>query len=222
MGYGFFDQFDQRIPMNARGLETLDHIKKTRLDLSNIEVEGACDVTNPLCGKEGATYVFGPQKKVKDLEKTDQVMKHYAKIMSELVDKDDSCVPGAGAAGGMGYAIVTGLNGKLVTGFDAVSRTVHLEEAIQKADIIFTGEGKMDHQTLYGKTPIGVLHLAQKYNKPVVAFCGKCEDKEVLLEVGFEDVRCINHTDEPLSVLLEKGPQYLEEEVRRYLEEKNV
>ena len=89
MGFGFFDQFDQRIPMNARGLETLDHIKKTRLDLSNIEVEGACDVTNPLCGKEGATYVFGPQKKVKDLEKTDQAMKHYAKIMSELVDKDD-------------------------------------------------------------------------------------------------------------------------------------
>lgn len=222
MGYGFFDQFDQRIPMNARGLETLDHIKKTRLDLSNIEVEGACDVTNPLCGKEGATYVFGPQKKVKDLKKTDQAMKHYAKIMSELVDKDDSCVPGAGAAGGMGYAIVTGLNGKLVTGFDAVSRTVHLEEAIQKADIIFTGEGKMDHQTLYGKTPIGVLRLAQKYNKPVVAFCGKCEDKETLLEAGFEDVRCINHTDEPLSVLLEKGPQYLEEEVRRYLEEKNV
>ena len=64
-------------------------------------------------------------------------MKHYAKIMSELVDKDDSCTPGAGAAGGMGYAIVTGLNGKLVTGFDAVSRTVHLEEAIQEADIIF-------------------------------------------------------------------------------------
>ena len=129
---------------------------------------------------------------------------------------------GIGLLSGMGYAIVTGLNGKLVTGFDAVSRTVHLEEAIQKADIIFTGEGKMDHQTLYGKTPIGVLRLAQKYNKPVVAFCGKCEDKETLLEAGFEDVRCINHTDEPLSVLLEKGPQYLEEEVRRYLEEKNV
>ena len=79
-----------------------------------------------------------------------------------------------------------------------------------------------EEQKVRIRKKIGVLRLAQKYNKPVVAFCGKCEDKETLLEAGFEDVRCINHTDEPLSVLLEKGPQYLEEEVRRYLEEKNV
>ena len=222
MGYGFFDQFDQRVPMNARGLETLDRIKKTRINLSDIVVEGACDVSNPLYGVEGATYIFGPQKKVQDLKKTDQAMKHYATLMTDLLGRDDSKKPGTGAAGGMGYAILSGLNGHLITGFEAVSRTVHLEEAIQEADLIFTGEGKMDRQTLYGKTPLGVLHLAKKYHKPVVAFCGRCEDKEELLKAGFEDVRCINHTDEPLSILLEKGPQYLEEEVRKYLEEKNV
>ena len=222
MGYGFFDQFDQRVPMNAKGLETLDRIRKTRLDLNDITVEGASDVTNPLCGEMGATYIFGPQKKVRDLEKTDQAMKHYASLMSALIGRDDMNVPGAGAAGGMGYAIMSGFNGKLITGFEAVSRTVHLEEAIQEADLILTGEGKMDHQTLFGKTPMGVLQLAQKYHKPVVAFCGKCEDKEVLLEAGFKDVCCINHTDEPLSVLLEKGAQNLENEVRCYLEENNV
>ena len=222
MGYGFFDQFDQRVPMNAKGLETLDRIREPRLDLNDITVEGASDVTNPLCGEMGATYVFGPQKKVKDLEKTDQAMKHYASLMSTLIGRDDTKVPGAGAAGGMGYAIISGFNGKLITGFEAVSRTVHLEEAIQEADLIFTGEGKMDHQTLFGKTPMGVLQLAKKYHKPVVAFCGKCEDKEVLLEAGFKDVCCINHTDEPLNILLEKGAQNLENEVRRYLEENNV
>ena len=222
MDYAFLDQFDQRVPMNARGLETLDRIRKTRLDLNEITVEGACDVTNPLCGKKGATYVFGPQKKVQDLEKTDQAMKRYASLMTKLIGRDDSQIEGTGAAGGMGYAIVSGLNGKLITGFEAVSQTVHLEEAIQEADLIITGEGKTNEQTLYGKTPMGVLELAKKYHKKVIAFCGKCEDKEELIKAGFDDVRCINHIDEPLNILLEKGPVNLENEVRRYLEENNV
>lgn len=222
MDYAFLDQFDQRVPMNARGLETLDRIRKTRLDLSEMTVEGACDVTNPLCGKTGATYIFGPQKKVRDLDKTDKAMKHYATLMTDLIGRDDSLVEGTGAAGGMGYAIVSGLDGQLITGFEAVSRTVHLEEAIKEADIIFTGEGKMDGQTLYGKTPMGVLNLAKKYNKKVIAFCGKCEDKEELIQAGFDDVRCINHTNEPLNILLEKGSEYLEKEVRSYLEENHV
>ena len=84
-----------------------------------------------------------------------------------------------------------------------------LEEAIKEADIIFTGEGKMDRQTLQGKTPFGVLQLAKKYHKKVIAFSGRVEDKELLLKAGFENVYCINHEDLPLKELLKKGKDNL-------------
>ena len=172
---------------------------------------------NPLLGKQGATMVFGAQKGVKDLELQEKAMTHYANKSAEVLHKDERNYPGAGAAGGLGFAIVAYLNGELVGGFDEVARLSHLEEAIKEADLVFTGEGSMDHQTLMGKTPQGVLELAKKYNKKVVGFAGKVEDKEALLEAGFYDIRCINHQEAPLHELLKKGASNLEQEVREYL-----
>jgi glycerate kinase len=179
--------------------------------------KGICDVNNPLLGKQGATMVFGAQKGVKDLELQEKAMTHYANKSAEVLHKDERNYPGAGAAGGLGFAIVAYLNGELVGGFDEVARLSHLEEAIKEADLVFTGEGSMDHQTLMGKTPQGVLELAKKYNKKVVGFAGKVEDKEALLEAGFYDIRCINHQEAPLHELLKKGASNLEQEVREYL-----
>lgn len=185
----------------------------------DVEVIGACDVTNPLIGGKGATYVFGPQKGVKDLEVMDLKMSIYARETRFVLGQRFERVAGAGAAGGLGFAIVSYMNGRLSSGFNEVARITELEEAIKKSDIVFTGEGSMDRQTLYGKTPLGVLQLAQKYDKPVVAFAGRVQDEEMLVEAGFKQVRCINHEDAPLSVLLSNGAKNLEAEVRSYLEE---
>lgn len=214
LGVEFYNKDGQFIPTG----ETLSSIEDIRVpQFKNMSFKGICDVNNPLLGKQGATMVFGAQKGVKDLELQEKAMTHYANKSAEVLHKDERNYPGAGAAGGLGFAIVAYLNGELVGGFDEVARLSHLEEAIKEADLVFTGEGSMDHQTLMGKTPQGVLELAKKYNKKVVGFAGKVEDKEALLEAGFYDIRCINHQEAPLHELLKKGASNLEQEVREYL-----
>ena len=134
----------------------------------------ACDVTNPLCGKNGATYIYGPQKGVTEdmKEPLDQAMSHYARVCASFLGKDCSLAEGAGAAGGLGFAFLSFLNARLIPGTSLILEAVGLEEELKDADIVITGEGRLDHQTAMGKAPVGVASLAKKYGAKVIAFAG--------------------------------------------------
>ena len=142
--------------------------------LSGAKFQIACDVKNPLCGKQGATYIFGPQKGVTEEQKeqVDEAMRHYADVTKESLDCDFADCEGAGAAGGLGYAFLSYLAGELIPGVELILQATGLEEKMKNADVVVTGEGRLDAQTVMGKAPVGVAALAKKYNAKVIAFAG--------------------------------------------------
>ncbi|MNN43939.1 Glycerate 2-kinase [compost metagenome] len=173
----------------------------------------ACDVTSPLCGPEGASYVFGPQKgaNTETAGLLDRNLNHYANVIREQLGKDLMNVPGAGAAGGLGYGLMVFLNGRLHRGVDLVIQYTGLEEKIKEADIVWTGEGSLDFQTQYGKTPLGVAAVAKKHNKPVVALAGRVgENIEMLYEKGIDSVFGIMKEASSIEEALMKGRENIE------------
>lgn len=143
-------------------------------ELKKCKFQIACDVNNPLCGKTGATYIYGKQKGIKeeDMERVDADMLHYAKVTAERIEKDYSCEAGAGAAGGMGFAFISYLEARLVPGIELILDVIHFCENVKDADIVITGEGRLDFQTAMGKAPVGVAKEAKKYGCKVLAFAG--------------------------------------------------
>jgi len=194
--------------------------KLVRIDLENldkrlddVEIEVACDVTNPLCGERGASYVFGPQKgaTLEMVEDLDNNLKHYGEIIKNQLGKDVIDMAGAGAAGGLGAGLMAFLNGKLKKGIDMVIEYSGLEEKIKDADMVWTGEGSIDFQTQYGKTPFGVAKVAKRYNKPVIALAGRIgDDIDVLYDNGINSIFCIMKGVISLEEALEQGKENLE------------
>lgn len=160
----------------AAALEKVENISLEGLDprIAECTIRVACDVKNPLCGPMGSTYIFGPQKGVKEEQKAviDGYMSHYADVVAKTVGTDYQNVEGAGAAGGLGFAFLYALNGKLTPGIELILNTIHLEDEVKTADIVITGEGCLDGQTAMGKVPVGVASLAKKYGKKTLAFAG--------------------------------------------------
>ena len=148
--------------------------EERRALLSRCTFHIAYDVANPLCGPQGATYVYGPQKGLKEdaLPMVDRAMSYYADRTALLLGMDNRGFPGAGAAGGLGFAFLSYLNAELSPGVQLVLDAVHLEDDLKGADIMVTGEGRLDGQTVMGKAPIGAAHLAQKHGLKVVAVAG--------------------------------------------------
>ena len=176
LGYDFLDKDGNQIKHGAIGLKDLAKIKDDHVisELKDCEFHIACDVTNPLCGEEGCSAIFGPQKgatkqMVKDM---DQWLADYTKIAKQSFTKADANKPGTGAAGGLGFAFLTFTNATLKSGVDLILHETKLEEEIKDADIVITGEGCLDAQTAMGKAPIGVAKLAKKYGKLVLGFSG--------------------------------------------------
>lgn len=180
LGYNFLDEHGCEIGRGAIGLKDIADIsdKNVISELKDCTFEIACDVKNPLCGENGCSAVYGPQKGADSemVEKMDQWMEHYAKIAHNKYSKADKDVPGAGAAGGLGFAFQTFTNSTLESGVQIVLRETKLEEYIADADIVVTGEGRLDGQTVMGKAPVGVASIAQKYKKTVIAFAGSVTD----------------------------------------------
>ncbi len=176
LGFKFFDENKKELGNGAQILGFISKIddKDVVPELFECTFNIACDVNNPLCFENGATYVFGKQKGVSenDKEKIDNDMLHYAQVANDFTGKDFKDFAGAGAAGGLGFAFITFMNGKLLPGVDLVLEMTKLEEVIKEADIVITGEGMLDNQTAMGKAPIGVAKLAKKYDKKVIAFAG--------------------------------------------------
>jgi glycerate kinase len=181
--------------------------------LKEVIVEVACDVNNPLCGERGASNVFGPQKgATKEMVgMLDDNLNHYADIIKKELGKDVLNEPGAGAAGGLGAGLMAFLNGNLKKGIEMVIEYAGLEEKVKDADMVWTGEGSIDFQTQYGKTPLGVAAVAKKYNKPVVALAGRVgEGIDVLYESGIDSIFGIMKGVTSIEEALAKGQENIE------------
>ncbi|WP_047985979.1 glycerate kinase [Ornithinibacillus californiensis] len=204
----------------GRNLQEISSVDTSRLDsrLSSVSIKVACDVDNPLCGKRGATYVYGPQKGATDdrLEPYDQAIKKYANLIEEKVGGSYKELPGAGAAGGLGFALLA-LGAEIVPGARFIADVMNVEGAISDADLVFTGEGQSDEQTLYGKAPGYVASLANKYNVPVILLSGGLSGD--LKELGRQFTACFSITNRPLSLeeSIERSKELLYEQTRQIL-----
>ena len=180
LGYRFVDADGADVPRGAVGLSTLARIVDTdRLpELSQCELLVACDVTNPLCGEQGCSAVYGPQKGATPemIADMDGWLCKYAEMTANLLGEDLRDYPGAGAAGGMGFAFVAYLGATLRSGISLVMDATGLPEKLRTADLVITGEGRLDGQSCNGKAPVGVALEAKKHGKTVIAFSGAVTD----------------------------------------------
>lgn len=176
LGVRFLDENGEDAGEGGQALAKIARIDVSGMNplLKECHTQVACDVNNPLCGKNGSTYVYGPQKGVtEDMKKTlDEAMAHFARVTSETLENDYMNTPGAGAAGGLGYAFLAYTGAALTPGIELILDAVGLEEELSGADVVVTGEGRLDFQTAMGKAPVGVARLAKKYNAKVIAFAG--------------------------------------------------
>lgn len=192
-----------------------------QIDISNLdkrildcEILVACDVSNPLIGANGASWVYGKQKggADRDLELLDKNLSHYAAIIKRDLGLDISEVPGSGAAGGTGAALMAFLKADLVNGIELILKTIEIEEYIKKADIVLTGEGKIDEQTLNGKTIMGIAAMAKKHNVPVIVLTGKVGEKiEGIYKMGVCGIYSIVNQPMKLSEAISDADSLIEE-----------
>ena len=198
--------------LNAKGVELnmcgAELINIHSVDVSGIDVRvkglsivSACDVDNPLCGIKGASNVYGRQKGAteSDVETLDKGLEHFAERMKSDYGYDFKDYPGAGAAGGLGYGVLCFLGAKLERGIEIVTRVTKLAEKMKGADLVFTGEGRIDSQTAFGKTPFGVAQVAKQTNIPVIAIAGGLGiGYQELYEKGFDGIFSL--IDKPMSL----------------------
>lgn len=176
LGYGFLDAEGKQVAYGAKGLKDLVTITSENVipELAECTFRIACDVTNPLCGERGCSAIYGPQKGATPemIVDMDKWLGDYAALAAKTFPKADASYPGTGAAGGMGFAFLTFTNAVLQSGISIVLEETRLEEYIKDADVVVTGEGRLDAQTVMGKAPSGVADIAKKYGKMVIAFAG--------------------------------------------------
>lgn len=210
LGVKFLNEEGEEIHPQVDMLNELDYIDISNLDtrLKDVKVEAACDVNNPLVGPKGASVVFGPQKgATEEMVKTlDENLTHYAEVLEKCLSKSVKDMPGAGAAGGLGAAVVAFLNGELKKGIDIVLDFNHFEEHLNDTDMVITGEGRIDSQTIYGKAPVGVAKRAKKYGVPVIALAGSVSfDHDVVFDHGIDAVFSIMNSVTTLEEALKNG-----------------
>ena len=211
LGAKLLDQNNHQISFGGGNLNKLDKIDISNLDsrLQDVKIILASDVTNPLIGKDGASRVFGPQKGATPemVEKLENNLQHYAKIIKRDLNKDVASVSGAGAAGGLGAGLMAFTTCKMRQGVDIAIEVTKLEEKVKSADYVFTGEGGTDFQTKFGKTPYGVAKLGKKYHKPVISLAGYLgEGIDSLYSEGFTAIFGIIPGACDLSTALKNGP----------------
>lgn len=176
LGARFLDDAGRELPAGGAALGSLAFIDTDGLDsrLFGVDVIAACDVTNPLVGPNGASAVFGPQKGAsgEDVAVLDRALARFAAVAGGQCGVDVAHLPGGGAAGGIGAALLSFVHARFRPGFELVSERVGLDEAVRWADVVFTGEGSIDAQTGFGKTPAGVAEAAKRHGRPVIAIAG--------------------------------------------------
>jgi len=207
------------IKAGGMGLAELSTIDLSGLDarLNQVAIEVLCDVDNPLCGKKGAAAVFAPQKGAnpEQVIKLETALTHFAKLAKESLGKDLSTYPGSGAAGGVGFALQAFLGAKIVPGAIKVAETIGLNEAIQNCDLVITGEGCLDAQTLHGKTISGILQITQAQCVPVIAIAGMLgKDYQKLYTQGLTAAFSLVNGPVSLDLALQNAATLLRERVQ--------
>lgn len=176
LGYRFFDRSENLLEPVGGNLSLISRIDSGQVHkgFDSLNVIVACDVTNPLFGKNGAAYIYGPQKGADSemVELLDKGLKNLADVASKTFGEDVSNVPGSGAAGGLGAGCMWFLKGKLQNGVGIVMEQAGIEKLVQNSDLVITGEGKVDQQTLSGKVVQGLAGICKKYNVPLAVVCG--------------------------------------------------
>ena len=204
----------------GQGLAELSDIDVRNLDcrLGETEIIVACDVDNPLTGPRGASYVYGPQKgaTLEMMQVLDESLARYAEIIKICLGKDIDNLPGAGAAGGLGAGLMAFVNAQLESGIDIVTNTVKLVEQLKGVDLVVTGEGYLDQQTIHGKTPVGVARIAQKQNIPVIAVAGGIQGNPAgLYQQGITSMMDITPAPIPLCQAMNQTILFLEQSSER-------
>ena len=214
LGYDFLDKDGAPVGYGGAGLQSIARIKAENVlpELKECTFRVACDVTNPLCGPMGSSAIYGPQKGATPeiVQQLDRALFHFSDIVQQDLDLNIREQAGAGAAGGMGGGLLLLPNVQLKAGVQIIIDAVNLNEQIKDADLVITGEGRMDSQTVHGKTPIGVAKAAKLFNKPVIAIVGSLKDDyEVVYEHGIDAVFPIIRQLKSLDETLKLGRQNL-------------
>lgn len=203
LGVKFLDKNGKEVGMGGGELSKISSIDLSGIDqrINNASFLAACDVDNPLCGAKGASAVYGPQKGASenDVIALDNGLNHFSQIVKQQLRLDIKDIPGSGAAGGLGAGVLIFLNARLEWGITIVTRTTQLAEKMEDTDLVITGEGRIDFQTAFGKTPFGVAQIAKTKNIPVIVLAGSLgEGYKTLYEKGFDGIFSI--IDQPMSL----------------------
>ncbi|MHA3226043.1 glycerate kinase family protein [Globicatella sulfidifaciens] len=215
LGVKFLDGKGQALSGNAQNLKAIAKIdlNKMKVNPKTIEIIILSDVNNPLCGENGAAKVFGPQKgaKANQIKILDEGLQHYAGKLKEVYNRDFASIPGAGAAGGLGAGLMAFLNATSKSGIDEILQLIEIEPAIQTADLVITGEGRIDGQSLSGKAPIGIARIAKRYCVPVIAIVGSQSlDIETVYQAGIAGVFDIINQPMTLEQAIQQTPKLVE------------
>ena len=227
LGAQFFDQDGVQLAADVRALLQLASIDLQYLDprLDKTEIVVACDVDNPLCGENGAARVFGPQKGAteEDIAVLDQALTRYGDILSANAGRDISSEPGAGAAGGMGAAFIGLIDAVLKPGVDIVIEIVDLANSLVDANLVITGEGRVDNQTIHGKTPTGVAKVAKSCNLPVICITGSVEDgADFTHQLGIDEIYSVTEGDYDLTEALIEAEHKLTQAAQKIAKSLNL
>lgn len=212
LGWSFLDEMGNPLRDLPASLEKVHRIEPG--ETLNCDVVVACDVCNPLLGETGCSAVYGPQKGVKDVKFFDERLRRVAEIVHRDLGCDHREVPGAGAAGGLGYGLMTFCKAKLQSGFDMVAELTGLQARIRRTDVVITGEGRLDSQTLHGKGPMGVAEMARELGKRVYGIGGIVEDNATLRE-SFDGLFAVKPSAMPIPEAIARAAELLEETVAR-------
>jgi glycerate kinase len=212
LGYPFYDEQGALVRELPAELDRVRRIG--RIDDLGCEVVVACDVSNPLLGDHGCSAVYGPQKGVRDVEFFDQRLRRIAAMAVRDLGCDHREAEGAGAAGGLGFGLMTFCNARLQCGFDMVAELTELRSRIEQAEVVITGEGRLDAQTLHGKGPIGVAAMARQLGRRVVGLGGIVDDNPTLRS-SFDALYAVKPAKMPIPEAIARAAELLEETVAR-------
>lgn len=213
-GVKFYDKAGNSFIPTGGTLSQIEHIDTSSLDpaIKTVDIVAMCDIENPMYGPQGAAYVFGPQKGANKNEVTllDEGLIHLANVIKKTLRADVAAIPGTGAAGAMGAGMIAFFGAHLQMGIETVLDTVHFSDTIKGADLVFTGEGRLDAQSLRGKVVIGVAKRSQKEGVPVIALVGGVDgDMKATYDMGVTAIFSINRLPEDFSISKNKSAENL-------------
>lgn len=226
LGVKFLDKNNNEVGYGGKSLNNIEKINMNNLEkkIKNVEILVACDVDNPLYGKKGAAYVYSPQKGAdqKMVEKLDKNLRHFSKMVEKYLNKNVNQIAGAGAAGGLGAGLVAFLGAELKNGIEIILDIVNFDQRLKNVDLVITGEGMLDKQSVYGKTPVGVAKRAQKHKIPVIVIAGSLgEGVDKVLENGIDAYFSIIDKPDSLDNIINRTDKLLidisEQIIRTYL-----